>query len=66
MILLYFQILINGGGVAGLAAAGAAKSMGAVVRGFDIREAALEQFKSLGAEPLRVSWFCCIISCEGV
>ena len=32
--------------------------MGAVVRGFDIREAALEQFKSLGAEPLRVSWFC--------
>lgn len=48
------KVLINGGGVAGLAAAGTAKSMGAIVRGFDIREAALEQFKSLGAEPLRV------------
>ena len=51
----FVQILINGGGVAGLAAAGSAKAMGAIVRGFDIREAALEQFKSLGAEPLRVS-----------
>ncbi|XP_038599427.1 NAD(P) transhydrogenase, mitochondrial [Tachyglossus aculeatus] len=48
------KILIIGGGVAGLAAAGAAKSMGAVVRGFDTRAAALEQFKSLGAEPLEV------------
>jgi len=47
-------VLIIGGGVAGLAAAGTAKSMGAIVRGFDTREAALEQFKSLGAEPLRV------------
>uniref|UniRef100_A0A3B5B7Y1 NAD(P) transhydrogenase, mitochondrial n=1 Tax=Stegastes partitus TaxID=144197 RepID=A0A3B5B7Y1_9TELE len=43
-----------GGGVAGLAAAGAAKSMGAIVRGFDTRPAALEQFKSFGAEPLEV------------
>ncbi|KAJ6669922.1 hypothetical protein lerEdw1_000471 [Lerista edwardsae] len=48
------KILIIGGGVAGLAAAGAARSMGAVVRGFDTRAAALEQFKSLGAEPLEV------------
>uniref|UniRef100_A0A8C2MT87 proton-translocating NAD(P)(+) transhydrogenase n=1 Tax=Cricetulus griseus TaxID=10029 RepID=A0A8C2MT87_CRIGR len=48
------KILIVGGGVAGLASAGAAKSMGAVVRGFDTRAAALEQFKSLGAEPLEV------------
>uniref|UniRef100_A0A7M4G1R9 proton-translocating NAD(P)(+) transhydrogenase n=1 Tax=Crocodylus porosus TaxID=8502 RepID=A0A7M4G1R9_CROPO len=48
------KVLIIGGGVAGLAAAGAAKSMGAVVRGFDTRAAALEQFKSLGAEPLEV------------
>lgn len=40
--------------MAGLAAAGTAKSMGAIVRGFDTREAALEQFKSLGAEPLKV------------
>ena len=44
-----------GGGVAGLASAGTAKAMGAIVRGFDTREAALEQFKSLRAEPLRVS-----------
>ncbi|ETE73529.1 NAD(P) transhydrogenase, mitochondrial, partial [Ophiophagus hannah] len=42
------KVLIIGGGVAGLASAGAAKSMGAVV------PAALEQFKSLGAEPLEV------------
>uniref|UniRef100_A0A8C2V4Q7 proton-translocating NAD(P)(+) transhydrogenase n=1 Tax=Chinchilla lanigera TaxID=34839 RepID=A0A8C2V4Q7_CHILA len=48
------KVLIVGGGVAGLASAGAAKSMGAIVRGFDTRAAALEQFKSLGAEPLEV------------
>ncbi|MGH0118993.1 UNVERIFIED_CONTAM: hypothetical protein FKN15_003542, partial [Acipenser sinensis] len=48
------KVLIIGGGVAGLSAAGAAKSMGAIVRGFDTREAALEQFKSFGAEPLEV------------
>lgn len=32
-----FQVLIIGGGVAGLASAGAAKAMGAIVRGFDTR-----------------------------
>ncbi|XP_077318901.1 NAD(P) transhydrogenase, mitochondrial [Lithobates pipiens] len=48
------KVLIIGGGVAGLAAAGSAKSMGAIVRGFDTRAAALEQFKSIGAEPLEV------------
>lgn len=48
------KVLIIGGGVAGLASAGAAKSMGAIVRGFDTRAAALEQFKSIGAEPLEV------------
>lgn len=37
------KVLVIGGGVAGLAAAGAAKSMGAIVRGFDTRPAALEQ-----------------------
>lgn len=80
-------MLIIGGGVAGLAAAGTARAMGAIVRGFDTRfvfwvvwvwsflidtgikkkksnfllfsgllsrAAALEQFKSLGAEPLEV------------
>ncbi|MGH0152274.1 UNVERIFIED_CONTAM: hypothetical protein FKN15_075607 [Acipenser sinensis] len=48
------KVLIIGGGVAGLASAGAAKAMGAIVRGFDTRADALEQFKSLGAEPLAV------------
>eukprot|EP00064_Thunnus_orientalis_P004856 superscaffoldBa00000458_g4869 len=48
------SVLIIGGGVAGLAAAGTARAMGAIVRGFDTRAAALEQFKSLGAEPLEV------------
>uniref|UniRef100_A0A7N8WKA0 proton-translocating NAD(P)(+) transhydrogenase n=1 Tax=Mastacembelus armatus TaxID=205130 RepID=A0A7N8WKA0_9TELE len=48
------KVLVIGGGVAGLAAAGAAKSMGAIVRGFDTRPAALEQFRSFGAEPLEV------------
>uniref|UniRef100_H2ZIS3 NAD(P) transhydrogenase, mitochondrial n=1 Tax=Ciona savignyi TaxID=51511 RepID=H2ZIS3_CIOSA len=48
------KVLIIGGGVAGLASAGTAKGMGAIVRGFDTRDAALEQFKSLGAEPLKV------------
>uniref|UniRef100_A0A8C4HSG8 NAD(P) transhydrogenase, mitochondrial n=1 Tax=Dicentrarchus labrax TaxID=13489 RepID=A0A8C4HSG8_DICLA len=49
------KVLIIGGGVAGLAAAGTARAMGAIVRGFDTRAAALEQFKSLGAEPLEVN-----------
>uniref|UniRef100_A0A8B9GW97 proton-translocating NAD(P)(+) transhydrogenase n=1 Tax=Astyanax mexicanus TaxID=7994 RepID=A0A8B9GW97_ASTMX len=49
-----WKVLIIGGGVAGLAAAGTARAMGAIVRGFDTRAAALEQFKSLGAEPLEV------------
>ncbi|XP_063170267.1 NAD(P) transhydrogenase, mitochondrial-like [Candoia aspera] len=49
------KMLIIGGGVAGLAAAGTGKSMGAIVRGFDTRPPALEQFKSLGAEPLEVN-----------
>ncbi|XP_069767684.1 NAD(P) transhydrogenase, mitochondrial-like [Narcine bancroftii] len=48
------KILVIGGGVAGLAAAGSGKSLGAIVRGFDTRAAALEQFKSFGAEPLSV------------
>lgn len=49
------KVLIIGGGVAGLAAIGCAKSMGAIVRVFDTREAVREQAKSLGAEFLTVS-----------
>lgn len=36
-VFCHAQVLVIGGGVAGLAAAGAAKSMGAIVRGFDTR-----------------------------
>ncbi|KAJ8920862.1 hypothetical protein NQ315_015654 [Exocentrus adspersus] len=49
------KILVIGGGVAGLAAIGQAKSMGAVVRAFDTRSAVKEQVESLGAEFLTVN-----------
>jgi NAD/NADP transhydrogenase alpha subunit len=48
------KVLVIGGGVAGLAAIGCAKSMGAIVRVFDTRSAVREQAKSLGAEFLTV------------
>lgn len=44
------KVLVIGAGVAGLAAIGAAKSMGAIVRAFDTRLEAREQVESLGAE----------------
>lgn len=44
------KILIIGAGVAGLAAIGAAKSMGAVVRSFDVRPEVKTEIESLGAE----------------
>lgn len=44
-----------GGGVAGLAAIGQAKNMGAIVRAFDTRSAVKEQVESLGAEFLEVN-----------
>ncbi|MEO0368463.1 MAG: Re/Si-specific NAD(P)(+) transhydrogenase subunit alpha, partial [Pseudomonadota bacterium] len=44
------KVLVIGAGVAGLAAIGAAKSMGAIVRAFDTRLEAKEQVESLGAE----------------
>lgn len=43
------KMLVIGGGVAGLAAIATAKSMGAIVRGFDTRPAVKEQVQSLGA-----------------
>jgi NAD(P) transhydrogenase subunit alpha len=49
------KVLIIGGGVAGLAALGAAKGLGAIVRAFDVRAAVEEQVKSLGGEFLTVS-----------
>ncbi|PSK33646.1 26S proteasome regulatory subunit rpn-8 [Elsinoe australis] len=48
------KVLVIGAGVAGLSAIATARRMGAIVRAFDTREAALEQIKSLGAEPLEV------------
>lgn len=49
------KVLVIGGGVAGLAAVGTAKNMGAIVRVFDTRAAVEEQAKSLGAEFLTVN-----------
>lgn len=48
------KILVIGGGVAGLAAMGQARSMGAIVRGFDTRGAVKEQVESMGAEFLTI------------
>ncbi len=48
------MVLVIGAGVAGLAAVGAARNLGAVVRAFDTREACREQVQSLGGEFLTV------------
>merc|ERR1719507_2908123 len=49
------KVLVIGGGVAGLAAVGQAKNMGAIVRAFDVRPAVKEQVESMGAEFLEVA-----------
>ncbi|XP_045102962.1 NAD(P) transhydrogenase, mitochondrial-like [Portunus trituberculatus] len=49
------KVLVIGGGVAGLAAIGQAKNMGAIVRAFDTRAAVKEQVESFGAEFLEVN-----------
>jgi proton-translocating NAD(P)+ transhydrogenase subunit alpha len=46
------RVMVIGAGVAGLAAIGAAKSLGAVVRAFDVRPEVRQQIESLGAEAL--------------
>lgn len=48
------KVLVIGAGVAGLAAVGVARGLGAVVRAFDTRAAVKEQVESLGAEFLQV------------
>merc|ERR1711988_1180765 len=48
------KVLVIGGGVAGLAAVGQARNMGAIVRAFDVRPAVKEQVESMGAEFLEV------------
>lgn len=49
------KVLILGAGVAGLAAIGTAKSMGAMVSAYDVRAATAEQVESMGASFLRVT-----------
>ena len=46
------RVLVLGAGVAGLQAIATARRLGAVVEGFDIREEALEQIRSLGAKTI--------------
>ena len=48
------KVLVIGAGVAGLAAIGAARGLGAIVRAFDPRPATKDQVRSLGAEFLEV------------
>ena len=49
-------ILVIGAGVAGLAAIGAARSLGAIVRAFDVRPEVAEQIESMGAEFLNPNY----------
>lgn len=48
------KVLVVGAGVAGLAAIGTARSLGAIVRAFDTRMEVAEQIESMGAEFLTV------------
>ena len=50
------KVLVIGAGVAGLAAIGAARGMGAIVRAFDTRPEAAEQVESMGAEFLMLDF----------
>jgi NAD(P) transhydrogenase subunit alpha len=49
------KMLVIGAGVAGLAAIGAARGLGAIVRAFDTRAEVREQVQSMGAEFLEVA-----------
>ncbi len=50
------KVMVIGAGVAGLAAIGAAKSMGAIVRAFDTRPEVKEQIESMDAEFLMLNF----------
>ena len=50
------KVMIIGAGVAGLAAIGAARSMGAIVRAFDTRPEVKQQVESMGAEFLELDF----------
>ena len=50
------KVMVIGAGVAGLAALGAASSLGAIVRAFDTRPEVKEQVQSMGAEFLELEF----------
>ncbi|MCI4663495.1 MAG: Re/Si-specific NAD(P)(+) transhydrogenase subunit alpha [Neomegalonema sp.] len=50
------KVLVVGAGVAGLAAIGAARGLGAIVRAFDVRPEVAEQIESMGAEFLMLDF----------
>jgi len=50
------KVLVIGAGVAGLAAIGAARSLGSIVRAFDTRLEVAEQIESLGGEFLKLEF----------
>lgn len=50
------KVMVIGAGVAGLAAIGTAKSLGAIVRAFDTRLAVKDQVKSMGADFLELEF----------
>lgn len=50
------KVMVIGAGVAGLAAIGAAGSLGAIVRAFDTRPEVKEQIESMGAEFLELDY----------
>ncbi|OBW91750.1 Re/Si-specific NAD(P)(+) transhydrogenase subunit alpha [Gallibacterium salpingitidis] len=50
------KVLVIGAGVAGLAAIGAANSLGAIVRAFDSRPEVKEQVESMGASFLEINY----------
>ncbi|NEP15970.1 MAG: Re/Si-specific NAD(P)(+) transhydrogenase subunit alpha [Leptolyngbya sp. SIO4C1] len=50
------KVMVIGAGVAGLAAIGAAKSLGAIVRAFDTRPIVKEQVESMGAQFLELDF----------
>ena len=50
------KVLVIGAGVAGLAAIGAARGLGAIVRAFDVRPEVADQVKSMGADFLMLEF----------
>lgn len=59
------NVFIAGAGVAGLAAIGAAGSLGAIVRAFDVRPEVKEQVQSMGAEFLEIEQLPTVASSDG-